>query len=310
MLPAMRTTSEIESWMMGSHRLLSLSRIYLPLSFSKTSFLLLLVNLLPCKCPSILQTAMSSFSKFIWQIYFEIWIYILHGKKKCRAMKLILVVSDWWLKRAFNTKAIPLKIVIKQSSVHIQMEKRLYQKRKKKTKKTAKKTSRIFVSIFTWHDDLVTGYTLGWELITVAVIAEQGVILAGEGLVCQWAVAAETAEAVLVIMAILIKELLAAEQIDRTMIHKAILYIIRYKYITEKKTLAIIVRGRILHQQLVTTKAKIGDGLIWVKLTSFTHASIKNELTQKGALPCLQGTEPRKCWLYLATTACEGVDNS
>lgn len=59
----------------------------------------------------------------------------------------------------------------------------------------------------TWHDDLVAGHALGGELITVAVIAEQRVILAGERFVCQRAIAAETAEAVLVIMPVLIEEL-------------------------------------------------------------------------------------------------------
>lgn len=65
---------------------------------------------------------------------------------------------------------------------------------------------------FTWHDNLVAGYTLGGEFVTVAVIAEQSVILVGEGLVCQRAIAAETAEAVLVVMPVLVEELLAAEQ--------------------------------------------------------------------------------------------------
>lgn len=59
----------------------------------------------------------------------------------------------------------------------------------------------------TWHDDLVTGYTLGGELITVAVIAEQRVILAGEGLICQRAITAETAETVLMIVPVLVEEL-------------------------------------------------------------------------------------------------------
>lgn len=65
---------------------------------------------------------------------------------------------------------------------------------------------------FTWHDDLVAGHALGGELIAVAVIAEQGVLLAGERLICQRAIAAETAEAVLVVMPVLVEELLAAEQ--------------------------------------------------------------------------------------------------
>lgn len=59
----------------------------------------------------------------------------------------------------------------------------------------------------TWHDDFVAGHTLGGELVTVAVIAEQRVILAGERLICQRAITAETAEAVLMIMPVLVEEL-------------------------------------------------------------------------------------------------------
>lgn len=65
---------------------------------------------------------------------------------------------------------------------------------------------------FTWHDDLVAGYTFGGELITVAVVAEQGLVLAGEGLICQRAITAEAAETVLVIMPVLVEEFLAAAQ--------------------------------------------------------------------------------------------------
>lgn len=68
----------------------------------------------------------------------------------------------------------------------------------------------------TWHDNLVAGDTLGGEFVTVAVVAEQRVILAGEGLVGQRAVAVETAEAVLVVMPVLVEELLPAEQEART----------------------------------------------------------------------------------------------
>ena len=60
----------------------------------------------------------------------------------------------------------------------------------------------------TWHHNLVAGHTLGGELVAVAVVAEQRVVLAGEGLVRQRAVAAETAEAVLVVMSLLVEELL------------------------------------------------------------------------------------------------------
>lgn len=65
---------------------------------------------------------------------------------------------------------------------------------------------------FTWHDDLVAGDTFGGELITVAVVAEQRLVLAGEGLIRQRAITAETAEAVLVIMPVLVEEFLAATQ--------------------------------------------------------------------------------------------------
>lgn len=67
-------------------------------------------------------------------------------------------------------------------------------------------------STFTWHDDLVAGDAFGGELVTVAVIAEQGLILAGEGLICQRAITAETAETVLVIVPVLVEEFLAATQ--------------------------------------------------------------------------------------------------
>lgn len=70
----------------------------------------------------------------------------------------------------------------------------------------------VLLSTFTWHDDLVAGDALGGELITVAVIAEQGLILAGEGLICQRAITAETAETVLVIVPVLVEEFLAATQ--------------------------------------------------------------------------------------------------
>lgn len=66
--------------------------------------------------------------------------------------------------------------------------------------------------VSTWHDDLVAGHTLGGELVAVAVVAEQSILLAGERLVRQRAVAAETAEAVLVVMPVLVEELLATKQ--------------------------------------------------------------------------------------------------
>lgn len=58
-----------------------------------------------------------------------------------------------------------------------------------------------------WHDDLVTGHTFGGELVAVAVVAQQGVVLTGEGLVGQRAVTAETAEAVFVVMSVFIEQL-------------------------------------------------------------------------------------------------------
>lgn len=60
----------------------------------------------------------------------------------------------------------------------------------------------------TWHDRLLTGDALGGELAAVAVVAQQLLVLAGEGLVGQRAVAAEAAEAVLVVVAILVVQLL------------------------------------------------------------------------------------------------------
>lgn len=68
---------------------------------------------------------------------------------------------------------------------------------------------------FTWHDDLIAGDALGGELVAVAVVAEQGVVLAGERLVRQRAVTAETAEAVLVIVPLLVEELLAGPGNER-----------------------------------------------------------------------------------------------
>lgn len=59
-----------------------------------------------------------------------------------------------------------------------------------------------------WHDDLVAGDALGRELVAVAVVAEQRVLLVGEGLVRQRAVAAETAEAVLMVVPVLVEEFL------------------------------------------------------------------------------------------------------
>lgn len=58
-----------------------------------------------------------------------------------------------------------------------------------------------------WHNCLLTGNALGGELIAVAVIAQQLLVLAGEGLVSQRAVTAEAAEAVLVVVAILVVQL-------------------------------------------------------------------------------------------------------
>lgn len=70
----------------------------------------------------------------------------------------------------------------------------------------------MLLQTFTWHDNLVAGDAFGGELITVAVVAEQRLVLAGEGLIRQRAITAETAEAVLVIMPVLVEEFLAATQ--------------------------------------------------------------------------------------------------
>lgn len=66
--------------------------------------------------------------------------------------------------------------------------------------------------VATWHDYLVAGGALGGELVAVAVAAHQSVALAGEGLVCQRAVAAETAKTVCVVMSVLVEELLEEEE--------------------------------------------------------------------------------------------------
>lgn len=57
------------------------------------------------------------------------------------------------------------------------------------------------------HDDLVAGHTFRGELVAVAVVAQQGVVLTGEGLICQRAVTAETSEAVFVVVPVFIKQL-------------------------------------------------------------------------------------------------------
>lgn len=62
--------------------------------------------------------------------------------------------------------------------------------------------------IHTRHDGFVAGHTFGRELVAVTVVTQKSVVLAGEGLVGQRAVAAETAEAVLVIVTVLVKQLL------------------------------------------------------------------------------------------------------
>lgn len=74
------------------------------------------------------------------------------------------------------------------------------------------KQPNVLLQTFTWHDDLVTGDAFGGELITIAVVAEQRLVLAGEGLIRQRAITAETAEAVLVIMPVLVEQFLAATQ--------------------------------------------------------------------------------------------------
>lgn len=67
-------------------------------------------------------------------------------------------------------------------------------------------------TVTTWHDYLVAGRALGGKLVAVAAAAHQRVALAGEGLVCQRAVAAETAETVRVVISVLIEELLQEEE--------------------------------------------------------------------------------------------------
>ena len=64
----------------------------------------------------------------------------------------------------------------------------------------------------TWHDALVAGHTLGRELIVVAVVAQQRLLLAGEGLVRQRAVTAQTTETVFVVVPVLVEQLLERER--------------------------------------------------------------------------------------------------
>lgn len=103
---------------------------------------------------------------------------------------------------------------------------------------SAQNKSRGSFSTCTWHDNLVAGYTLGGEFITVAVVAEQSVVLAGEGLICQRAIAAETAEAMLVVMPVVVEELLAAAQEDRTRPREVISY--RCKSSTRSRLLGCV----------------------------------------------------------------------
>ncbi len=60
-------------------------------------------------------------------------------------------------------------------------------------------------AIHTRHDSFIAGHTFGGELVAVAVIAQKSIVLAGEGLVCQRMVTAETAEAVFVVVTVLVK---------------------------------------------------------------------------------------------------------
>lgn len=65
-----------------------------------------------------------------------------------------------------------------------------------------------------WHYCLVTGHALGGKFIAVAVATHKAVVLAGEGLICQRTIAAETSEAVLVVVSVLIEELLGIVTYD------------------------------------------------------------------------------------------------
>lgn len=62
--------------------------------------------------------------------------------------------------------------------------------------------------ICTRHDGFIAGHTFGGELVAVAVVAQKSIVLAGEGLVGQRTVAAETAEAVFMVVTVLVKQLL------------------------------------------------------------------------------------------------------
>lgn len=89
------------------------------------------------------------------------------------------------------------------------------------TEREKKKVIQPVFIVITWHDCLVAGHTLGRKFIAVAVAAHQPFVLAGEGFVCQRALAAETAEAVLVVVSVLVEELLEEEMMSK-MFHKEI----------------------------------------------------------------------------------------
>lgn len=182
--------------------------------------------------------------------------------------------------------------------------------------------SEFRVSTLTWHDDLVAGNTLRWELIAVAVIAEQGLILAGKGLICQRAIAAETAEAVLMIMPVFIKELLEVKEIrilvviSYTVVNTSLKIIsLFHSFWMIKKTnnLFVVTTGAKeygigLGQTDTTAYAAISMWLICVCVCTY-HTCVPASVFQRWIwIDCLQGTKSRKCCLYLLSTTCEGVD--
>lgn len=68
--------------------------------------------------------------------------------------------------------------------------------------------------LHTWHDGFLAVVALGGILIGIALSAEELLILSGEGLVHQRALALEAHEAVLMPVAVLVGQILQAQQSD------------------------------------------------------------------------------------------------
>lgn len=133
---------------------------------------------------------------------------------------------------------------------------------------------------FTWHDDLVAGDTFGGELVTVAVVAEQGLILAGEGLICQRAITAETAETVLVIMPVLVEEFLAVTQKQQHVV------ISKRNIISLKSSLRKVFSSNTSQTQSLCTW--------WLCMLGDTVCVYIKQCLNRSWIECTKGTVPRK----------------